>query len=166
MSAKRATGMNSFTGLSPCGKVGGVSGDAHQVGRPVARTEAAARQADLAQHASERHQCPERLLAVMAALQRPVDVDRCAGGRHLARQGRDARRRDAGDLLGPLRRLVGEIRREPREAHGAAIEEGFVVQAFGLQHVAQRQHQRGVGVGPDRQPFDRATGSRGRRRSA
>ena len=52
--------------------------------------------------------------------------------------------------------LSAEIGREPVEAHGVAVEEGAVVQVLGQQHVAERQHHRGVGVGPDRQPFDRA----------
>ena len=69
------------------------AGAAHDVGRPVAGAEAAARQADLAQHAGERHQRPERLLAVMAALQRPVDVDGGARRRHLARQASGCARR-------------------------------------------------------------------------
>ena len=131
---------------------------AHDVGRPVARAEAAARQADLAQHAGKRHQRPEGLLAVMAALQRPVDVHGRAGRGHLARQAADARSRNAGDLLGPLRCLVPERRRESVEAHGAAVEELPIVELLGEQHVAQYQDQGGVGVGPDLQPFDGAAG--------
>ena len=74
---------------------------AHQVRRPVAAGEAAAGQADLAQHGGQGDQRPERLLAVVRALQRPADAQHGAAGRHLARQGHDAMGGDAGDLLGP-----------------------------------------------------------------
>src|SRR5215510_2545455 len=66
--------------------------------------------------------------------------------------------RDAGDLLRPRCVLAGERGRELLEAHGAAVEKGAVVQPFGQERVAERQNQRGVGVGPDRQPFDVAAG--------
>ncbi len=133
-------------------------GAAHQVDRAVAHGEAAARQADLAQHAGERDHRPERLLAVMAALQRPVDADRGARRRHLAGKRRDARGGYAGDLLGPRRVLAGERGRELVEAHRVAGEEVAVVQVLRQQRVAERQDQRGVGVGADRQPFDGAAG--------
>ena len=44
-------------------------GAAHEIDRTIAHAEAAAGQADLAQHAGQRDQRPERLLAMMAALQ-------------------------------------------------------------------------------------------------
>ncbi len=131
---------------------------AHDVGRPVAGAKAAARQADLAQHAGERHQRPERLLAMMAALQRPVDVDGRARRRHLAREAADAARRNAGDRLRPFRRLVGERGRELVETHRAAVEELSVVELLDVEHVAERQDHRRVGVRPDGEPLDLAAG--------
>ncbi len=58
----------------------------------------------------------------------------------------------------PFGRPVGEGGCELVEAHRAAVEERAIVQLLGEQHVAQRQDQRGVSVGPDRQPFDVAAG--------
>ena len=63
---------------------------------------------------------------------------------------------NAGDLLGPGGVLAGERGRELVEAHRAAIEEVAVVELLGQQRVAERQHQRGVGVGPDGEPLDGA----------
>jgi hypothetical protein len=145
---------------------------AHQVRRPVAAAEAAAWQADLAQHGGQRDQRPQRLLAVVAALQRPAHADHGAGSRHLARQGNDAVGGDAGDPPGPLGVLglavafAAEIGTELLEAHRVAVEEGLIMKPLGQQRVAERQDQRGVGVGPDRQPFDVAAGVEivGRRR--
>ena len=92
--------------------------------------------------------------------------------RHLARQGHDAMGGDAGDLLGPPGVLglavafAAEIGTELLEAHRVAVEEGLVMESLDQQRVAERQHQRGVGIGPDRQPFDIAAGVEivGRRR--
>ena len=59
-----------------------------------------------------------------------------------------------------------EIGTELLEAHRVAVEEGLVMESLDQQRVAERQHQRGVGAGPDRQPFDVAAGVEvvGRRR--
>ena len=95
----------------------------------------------------------------MAALQRPVDVDRGAGRRHLARQGYDARAPGMPVIFSAHSGvLLGEIGRELVEAHGAAVEERRDREVLGQQHVAERQDHRRVGVGPDRQPFDVAAG--------
>ena len=106
------------------------------------------------------------------ALQRPADADHGAGRRHLARQRHDALGGNAGDLLGPGRvlglavALAAEIGAELLEADRVAVEEGLVMEALDQQRVAERQHHRRVGVGPDRQPLDIAAGVEivGRRR--
>ena len=70
-------------------------GAAHQVDRTVADAEAAARQASLALTCRPASPGPERLLAMMAALQRQLmlAIVRVAAG--VARQANDACSRDA-----------------------------------------------------------------------
>ena len=159
----RATGMNSLNrvGALRQGRAGEAQRTAaHHVRGPVAAREAAAGQADLAQHGGQRDQRPERLLAVVRALQRPADADHGAPRRHLARQRNDAVGGNAGDPLRPGRVLglavlfAAEIAAELLEADRVAVEEGLIVEALDQQRVAEREDHRGVGVGPDRQPFD------------
>ena len=109
----RATGIASPAGLAPLSSTG------HAKRRPslpmcpssaVPETEAAARQADVAEHAGERDQHPVRLLAVVAALQRPRCVQQRPIAGHLTGQVGDRRRGDAGDGLGPGRRLGRPVR--------------------------------------------------------
>ena len=59
---------------------------ANAVRRAVAEREAAARQSDAAQHRGERDRRPERLFAVVGALQRPRAGDHAAHVRGVARQ--------------------------------------------------------------------------------
>ncbi len=64
--------------------------------------EAAAGRADLPEHRGERDDHPERLLAVVRALQRPARVDERAARGHAARERPQALRLDAGDGARPL----------------------------------------------------------------
>ena len=82
------------------------------------------------------------------------------GRRHLACQRNDAVGGNAGDLFSPGRvlglavTLAAEIGAELLEAHRVAVEEGLIIEALDQQRVAECENHRGVGVGPDRQPFD------------
>ena len=57
--------------------------------------------------------------------------------------------------LGCAVALAHEIGAHALEAGAVAREEFAVVQALGDQRVGQRQQHRGVGIGPDRNPFRR-----------
>ena len=87
---RRATGMKSRPGscLAAASRPAGSRAYMHadRVGAAIAQPEAAARQADLAQHGGKRHHRPVMLLAVALPLQRPggVHIVRPAG--HLARE--------------------------------------------------------------------------------
>ena len=146
---------------------------AHQVRRPVAAAEAAAGQADLAQHGGQRDQRPERLLAVVRALQRPADADHGAAAPPSRAPGQRCESAAMPVIFSAHARVLGlavllaaEIGAELLEAHRVAVEEGLIMEALDQQRVAERQDHRGVGVGPDRQPFDIAAGVEivGRRR--
>ncbi|MCY1526730.1 hypothetical protein D9M68_617690 [compost metagenome] len=135
-------------------------GVADHVDGAVSDTEAASRQADLSQHRGEGHQHPERLLAMVGALQRPGNIEHGPGRRHLARKRRDACRRQAGDAGRPLCGLglsvllSTQVGGKAAKAHAVALQEGGVMQAFDEQGMRQTHHQRGVGVGAYRQPFE------------
>ena len=136
-------------------ELGGQGGDAHarHLGahvrhRAVAVAEAAARQPDLPEERGERDGGPDRLLAVLGALQRPGRGDHRPPRRHASREIAHRRGRHAGDLLRPLGRPVAERREERLDPGTAAIEERAVVQVLGDEHVAEREHDRGVGRGP------------------
>ena len=139
------------------GQVGpGIAGSVH---RAVPEGEAAAGQADLAQQRGQRHAAPVRLLAAMAALQRPgAGQQRAAAGR-LARQPADGGRRHAADAFRPFRRAglaagaAQHIVGVGLEAVAAARHEIRVVQALGQQRVRHAQHQGRVGIGSDGHPF-------------
>ena len=78
----RATGMKVRTGFVPCGSVGQRARRPRRLPdvahRAVAVAEAAAGQADLAEQRGQRDPGPDRLLAVLGALQRPGDRDQRA----------------------------------------------------------------------------------------
>ena len=128
-------------------------------GGSVAVPETAARQADLPEHRGQHHAEPDRLLAVFGALQRPADRDQRAPGRHLAGQRADPLGRDPGQGGGPRRglrhavSLAAEITREPRVAHRVPVQEAAVGQVFLVEHVAQGEHERGVGAGHGGDPL-------------
>ena len=132
--------------------------------RPVAVPESAARQADLAEHRGQDQAQPDRLFPVLGALQRPADRDQRAPGRHLAGQRADPLGRDAGQGGRPLRGLrhavgvTAHIGREPRVAHRVPVQEAAIGEPFGVQDVAQREHQRGVGAGHRSDPFGAQAG--------
>jgi len=111
--------------------------------------------------ASGSHRRPERLLAVIGALQRPGHVDQAAGGGELGRQRAQPHRRHVGDRAGPVGvahhavDAAQQVVAPALEAHAPAGQEGAVV-AVGPQRLAgERQHHRRVGVRPDRNPFGR-----------
>lgn len=91
-------------------------------------------------------------------LQRPGQGDEGAGSGHAPREvanrvgGDAAQRRGPFGRLGPAVRLARQIGPEVLEAGGAAGEEVAVGQTFGLEHMGQRQHQRGVGSRAQRDP--------------
>ncbi len=133
---------------------------------PVAVAEAAARQPDLAEHGSEHHAEPQRLLPVPGTLQRPADGHQGARRRHLVREFPDARRRHAGDLLSPRGILndavclAAKVTGEPRVADCVTVQEAGVGQAVGVKHLGEREHQRGVGAGTRRDPLGLRLGGR------
>ncbi len=127
--------------------------------RPVAVPESAARQADLTEHRGQDQAQPDRLLPVLGALQRPADRDQRAPGRHLAGQPADPLGRDTGQGGRPRRGLrhavdvTAHVGREPRVAHRVAVQEAPIGESLGVQHVAQREHQRDVAPGHRSDPF-------------
>ena len=135
------------------------AGQADIAARSVPVPESAARHADLAEHRGQDQAQPHRLLAVLGPLQRPADRDQRAPGRQLAGQRADPLRRDAGQGGRPrrgLRHAVGittKVGREPRVAHRVPVQEPAIGEPFGVQDVAEREHQRGVGAGHRRDPF-------------
>ncbi|CVG60978.1 Uncharacterised protein [Serratia marcescens] len=132
---------------------------ADAVHRAVAEREAAARQAHLAQHRRQRDHHPIRLLAAVRALYGVGTGDKTAHADQLPRQQGDARRRNAGNGAGPGRRFrhavahAVQVIRQLLIAHAVAAQEGFVLRAQPLNFVSQRQHQRHVGIRPDRDPL-------------
>ncbi len=68
----------------------------------VAEAETAAGQTDLAEHRGERDGSPNRLLAVVAALQRPIDVDEGPRRGHLAREAANPVSRNLAQAGGPV----------------------------------------------------------------
>ena len=129
------------------------------VHRAVAVPEAAAGQADLAQHRRQRQAHPRRLLAVPDALQRPAHRHQRAAGGHPAGQCAQRVGRQPADLFGPLRRfrdaVVGaqQIALEPVVARAVACQEGAVGQGLGGQHVGQGEHDRHIGARYRGQPL-------------
>ena len=131
---------------------------AHAAQRAVTVAHTAAGQADLADDGGQAQRGPERLLAMLGALQAPAD------GEHAARVDQPARQRaygfsvqpgDAGRPVGGLGRSVWLAAQagEKRIAAAAATRQKVgVVAAGGDDLASQAQHQRGVGVGPDRPP--------------
>src|SRR5580700_7448794 len=81
----------------------------HQAGEafhaPVTEAEASPRQTDLAEHRSQRDSRPNRLLAMIAALQRPVDVDEGSRRGHLARETANPVARNFAQVGSPVCRL-------------------------------------------------------------
>ena len=150
------------TGLWPADRVG--VGHIRQHGREafhasVAEAEATARQTRPGRARGERDRRPDRLLAVVAALQRPVDVDEGARGGHLARQGANfvgGNFAQAGGPVGRLRDTVlvaKQIVAEAIEAGAVAREEVRVVQSLDDQRVREREHQRSIAMRARRDPF-------------
>jgi hypothetical protein len=137
---------------------------ADAVRRAVADAEAAAGQADLAQHAGNGQQGPERLLAMVRALQRPGDRDHRAHRREFAREAANAlggHGCQRGGPLGSLGDAVGltqHVGDELLEADAVRRQELRVVQALGIERVRDRQQHRGVAVRADRDPFVWRTG--------
>ena len=132
--------------------------------RSVAVPEPGAGQPHPAQQRGEQHPRPHRLLAVLGALQRPAHRDHRVPGRHLAGQRDDRVRGHPADALRPPRGLLDavgaavEVGERLVGARAVRREEAGVVQALGDQNPAQRQHQRDVGAGPQRQPPGREPG--------
>ena len=153
--------MKSLMLLRPCGRVGTGTATA---GFPVFEVEpkrigeAAARQPDLAEQCRQHHAHPNRLLAVLGALQRLRAGDQCAPPRCAPRKRDDLVGRKAADRRRPDRvfRLAvaaaQQIILEPLVADAEPIEEGAVVPSLADQSMGDAQHQRDIGTGPDRMP--------------
>ena len=90
---------------------------------------------------------------MVAALQRPGGRDHGARCRHLARERADAPGRHAGNPLGPFGRPALQRGLEGGRARAAALQERPVGQPLRQQHLAERQHHRGIGAGADRDPL-------------
>ena len=127
--------------------------------RAVALAEAAAGQPDLAEHRRQGHRQPRRLLAVLDALERVVDVDQGPLRGHAPGERADARRGNLGQPLGPLRRLraaVGgaeHVGFEALKSDAVAREERAVVEAFADERVREREHDGNIGARHDGQPL-------------
>ena len=134
-------------------------GESDAVDRSVAEAEAAARQADLAEHGGERDRHPVGLLAMLGALQRPGHHDHGPRRRHAPRELLDPSRVDTGDRCGPGGILRGAVRfarhigREAVVAGGVAVEEFAIDEAVADQRMRNAEHQRDVGIGPQSDPF-------------
>ena len=130
----------------------------------VTEAEAAARQADLAETGSEQQHRPIGLLAVIGALDRPRGADHGAVCRHAPRQRANGFGGNAGDrrrpvgVLRPAVAFAHDIGAHALEAGAVAREEIFIVQPVRDQRMGQRQEHRGIGAGPDRNPFRRHRG--------
>ena len=113
---------------------------------------AAAREPDLAEHRRQHHRHPDRLLAMLGALQRVRGDHQHALARQATREGRDRVGADAANSRGPCRRLglpVGaahEVVLEDGPARAIALQEGGIVPSLRYQRMRHPQHQRGVGT--------------------
>ncbi len=132
---------------------------ADAVERAMAESKAAAGQADSAEHGGKCDRRPVGLFAVVGALQRPRAGDQAAGARGASREIADAVRIDAADRRGPVRILrrrivfAQQITLQRVETGAAAIQKFPIVPLLDQQGVRKREHQRGVGVGTDREPL-------------
>ena len=131
---------------------------ADRVDRAVAGAEAAARASHRARHGGQRDAHPERLLAVIGALQRPAHGDERAPRGHLGRERLDRAALDVADRGRPggvaphAVARAREVRLELVPAHAALAQEAPVVRAGGDHRVREAHHQRDVGVRPRRDP--------------
>ncbi|MCY1515351.1 hypothetical protein D9M68_499340 [compost metagenome] len=120
---------------------------------------AAARQAQLAQRGGQDRPHPDRLFAVLGALQRMRYRDQHALARQASGNASDPVRGHAANRRGPGRRLglailpAQQVVFENGPAIAEFIQEGLVVQAVGNQFVHQRQHQRHVRPRHGAHPF-------------
>ena len=129
-----------------------LGGRAAAGGIVIAEAEAAARQADLAEHRRHRHQQPVLLFAVVLALNAPAAHDHGAMLRHLARQtaqrvGIDAA--DVGRPFGGFRHAVAlaqQVGLELVEADGVGFQEVRVMQLLGQQRVGDADQHGAVGI--------------------
>ncbi len=158
----RATGIIDRAGLSGSGTSGPVDIDARHadaVGGAVTERKAAAGEPDPAQHRRQHDRRPVRLLAVMRTLQRPGAGDHAAGLGGAASELANGVGRNAGDRGRPVRvfcRAVvetQEVAAERLEPDAMARDELRIVAGLVEQRVRHRQHQRGIGVGADRDPL-------------
>ena len=139
-------------------------GVAHHAGRAIPHAKAAARQPDLAQHRGQRHQHPERLLAVVRTLQRPGHIEHCSLARHPRREIHDHLRAHPGDgarplcVLGHAVVLPGQVSLESPEPDAIAVEESAIVPPVAVKLVRDPEHHCGVGVGPDGHPLECSAG--------
>ena len=126
--------------------------------RTIAKAKSAARQADLAERGAKQDQRPIGLFAMIRALQRPCRRHHGAGCGHAARQCANGFGGHGCDCRRPIRILrdtVGfthQVGQHPFEAGAITREKFLVVQAFADQRVDEREHHRGIGIGPDRDP--------------
>ena len=126
--------------------------------RAQRKGKAAARQPDLAEHRGQHNRHPDRLLAMLGALQRHRAGDQRAAAGDAARQRDDLGLRHAADRCGPRGVLLPaivppeQICLENLPAGAIAVEKFAVVQVLGEQRVREAEHQRDIGAGPDRMP--------------
>ena len=160
----RATGVLTVTAFCPCRQrrdAVAVGLHADRVDGAVAGAEAAAGATHRAGHGGQRDAHPERLLAVIGALQRPADGHERAAARHLRGERLDHGGIDVADLGRPggvAPQAVASARQVGLElvpALAAVPQEAPVVRAGGEHAVREAHHQRDVGVGPRRDPAGR-----------
>ena len=124
----------------------------------VSVSDAAAGQADLAEHGGQQGDHPVTLFAVFRPLQRPAYAEQRAGAGHTAGKGpdvggwnpRDARRPVG--VLGPPVGASGQVGDEPLEADAIPAKERPVVKAVAVQRMRQAQHDGHIRVRPARPP--------------
>ena len=157
----RATGVRTVTAFWPCRErrdAVAVGLQADRVDGAVAGAEAAARATHRAGHGGQRDAHPERLLAVIGALQRPADGHERAARASSPPRAPRSRRLDVADRGRPggvaphAVARAREVGLELVPALAAVAQEAPVVRAGGDHAVREAHHQRDVGVGPRRDP--------------
>jgi hypothetical protein len=133
-------------------RLSGIGGRSQRIG------ETATRQSDLAEHRRQHDAHPDRLLAVLGALQRLGAGDQSAPAGGAARQPNNfigGHAANSGRPAGILRLTVisaEQVALKDLVTDAVSIEKSVVVQAFRYQRVRDAEHQRYVRAGADRVP--------------
>ena len=131
---------------------------ADAVGGRVAKSDSAARQADLAQHRRHRNPGPERLFAVVLTRQRPRQGNHRPPARHVPGQGSDLLCGQAADVGCPLRILDrsvnGSIQVCGKPFVSACVfrKKGAIGKIFRVKDVGNAEQNCRIGVGARGQP--------------